>query len=97
MPLHDALVVTSSTTEIRLLIDITFFHNAYQFRKKSEVVWVPAFENPVDAVTENALTQALSSLLRTNSLSTTAKCWVARTVQDWSTVVRKESGNDRER
>lgn len=91
--LYDAVVGINSRTEKRLLIDLTILCEAYKFLEIAEIVWVPLPENAVDAMTKDVLTQALSSLMKTSSLSISAKRWTEHTVENSSTVLCTESAD----
>lgn len=76
--LFDSIVGMNSTTEKRLLIDLSLLRERYELRELTEVVWIPSEENPADALTKENASPALMSLLQKNKISVNAKVWVDR-------------------
>lgn len=76
--LFDSLVTLNSTTEKRLLIDLTMLRECYEKRDITEVLWIPGDQNPADAMTKDKACKALSDLMATNKIQVDPKGWIER-------------------
>lgn len=76
--LFDSLVSLNTTTEKRLLIDLTMLRECYEYREITEVLWIPGDENPSDAMTKLRSCSALSHLMKHNTLNINPKSWIER-------------------
>lgn len=87
---YDAMTGINATTEKRLMIDLTILRQAYELREITEIVWVTSAQNQADAMTKDSLSPALSTWMRTNTLSISAMSWVERK----TTKTKKETGDE---
>ena len=66
--LFDALTTLHSTTEKRLLIDLSMLRQCYEKREIAEVLWIPGRQNPADGLTKKDPCSALRNLLLSNQI-----------------------------
>lgn len=77
--LYDGIIGINSTTEKRLLIDLTVLRETYELQEIVNAVWIPFVDNLADALTNSSASLALSTLMADNKFSISAKSWVERT------------------
>ena len=78
--LYDCLVKLGITQEKRLIIDIMCLYQVYKRREVVEVKWIKGESNLADAITKSKsnLTNALKTLIDTNTLQLEVEEWVKR-------------------
>ena len=78
--LYDSLVSINTIMEKRLLIDLRVLRESYERRELADVFWIPAAQNPADAMTKppSKANGALNRLIATNRLELTPNAWVDR-------------------
>jgi len=76
--LFDALISLNTTTEKRLLIDLSMLRQCYERREITEVFWLPGDQNPADALTKDKPCGALRRLMITNKIRLSPTAWIER-------------------
>lgn len=79
--LFDALTSLNTTTEKRLLIDLSMLRQSFENREISEVTWIPGNQNPSDALTKLRPCHALEEMMKTNRLRLSPGMWIDRPLQ----------------
>ena len=77
--LYECLVKLGSTKEKRLMIDIMALRQSYERREIMEIRWINGEDNPSDAMTKNAPSNALTTFIDTNCLRIRVEGWVKKT------------------
>ena len=78
LSLFDVITKLSSTTEKRLLIDLTVVRKAYASHEIEKLGFVRTIYNPADALTKVMRSDALEQILRTARLDLPVHQWVDR-------------------
>jgi len=76
--LYECLVKLGTTQEKRLMIDIMCLRQAYERREVAEVKWIKGESNLADAMTKSKASNALKTLIDTNTLQLEVEEWVER-------------------
>lgn len=76
--LYDCLVSINTTSEKRLLIDLSLLRECYERREISQVLWIPTHQNPADGFTKAKPNTALDTLILDNKLHLTPNAWIDR-------------------
>ena len=76
--LYECLVKLGTTQEKRLMIDIMCLRQAYERREVAEVKWIKGESNLADAMTKSKASNALKTLINTNTLQLEVEEWVER-------------------
>ena len=76
--LYKCLVKLGTTQEKRLIIDIMCLRQAYKRREVAEVKWIKGESNPANAMTKSKASNALKTLINTNTLQLEVEEWVER-------------------
>ena len=76
--LFDSLTRLNSTTEKRLLIDLSLLREAYELREITEVLWIPGKQNPADGMTKQGPCHALLQLIKNNQIEVSPNAWIDR-------------------
>ena len=76
--LYECLVKLGTTQEKRLIIDIICLRQAYERREVAEVKWIKGKSNPANAITKSKASNALKTLINTNTLQLEVEEWVER-------------------
>ncbi len=82
--LFDSLTTLNSTTEKRLLIDLSMLRESYEKHEIAEVFWIPGGQNPADALTKTGACDALVKLIQTNKVDITPAAWIERETPEWA-------------
>jgi hypothetical protein len=90
--LFDVITKSSTTTERRLMIDISAVRNAYDVGEIQDVGWVRTNFNPADAFTKIGSCEALESIVASNSSKLPIEQWVIRKGSNASASKSDESG-----
>jgi hypothetical protein len=64
--------------EKRLIVDLMYLCQAYEWYKITEVKWISSEDNSVDAMTKTKPCQAFKTLIDTNKLNLKVTEWVER-------------------
>eukprot|EP00171_Calliarthron_tuberculosum_P022597 IDg22597t1 len=83
LSLFDSLTTLNTTSEKRLLIDLSMLRESYEKREIADVYWIPGDQNPADGLTKKSPCAALSKLIATNSVDLTPKAWIERKEPAW--------------
>ena len=76
--LYDCLVRLGTTQEKRLMIDVMSLRQAYERREIAEVKWIKGSTNPADSMTKLKASNALKTLIDTNTVQLDVQEWVTR-------------------
>ena len=82
--LFDSLTSLNTTTEKRLLIDLSLLRECYERNEIAEVFWIPGDQNPADGLTKKNACKALENLMSTNKVDISPKAWIERDSPSWS-------------
>ena len=82
--LYDNVVTLGSTTEKRMLIDLSILRESYECREIDDIYWIPSCQNPADAFTKKGNCTALFSLMQENKLLLTPNAWEQRPRPSWT-------------
>lgn len=77
--LFKVIVKASTTTELRLMINIREIRDAYVRGEINKVVWISTAENIADGMTKMSVCEPLKNLIRTGYLDVHVQQWVIRT------------------
>jgi hypothetical protein len=78
------MTTLKSTTEKRLLIDLSCLREGYERREISDIFWIPGSQNPADALTKASPCSALANLMSSNHIMLTPNAWVERASPSWT-------------
>lgn len=78
LSLFDSLTNLNTTSEKRLLIDLSMLRESYERREIADVFWIPGDQNPADGLTKKSPCKALENLITTNKISITPSAWIER-------------------
>ena len=81
--LFDSLVTLNTTSEKRLLIDLSMLRESYERREIANVYWIPSEQNPADGLTKKGSCDALNNLVSTNNANITPNAWIERPTKKW--------------
>jgi len=84
LSLFDSLTNLNTTTEKRLLIDLSMLRESYEKREIADVFWIGGDENPADGLTKKTPCKALEDLMITNKLNITPSAWIERKPPPWA-------------
>jgi hypothetical protein len=76
--LYECLVKLGTTREKRLIINVMYLRQAYEWREIAEVKWIKGESNPADSMTKSKPTNALKRLIDTNTIQLDVEEWVER-------------------
>ena len=76
--LFDVITKSSTTSERRLMIDITAVRNAYNDQELSDVGFIRTKYNPADAFTKLGSCEALNTIIQTGICKLPIEQWVIR-------------------
>lgn len=71
--LFDSLTTLNTTSEKRLLVDLSMLRESYEQTKIANVFWIPGPQNPADGLTKKNPYNALVNLMETNNVEITPK------------------------
>lgn len=72
----DCVTGMKTTTEKRLLIDLTTMRDTYELRELRNVFLFPSKENPSNSLTKRVFSHALQCILKDNRLKLNPNAWV---------------------
>ena len=86
--LFDALTNLNTTSEKRLMIDLSMLRESYERREITSVMWVPGCQNPADAMTKRDACAGLEKLIAMNKIEVTPSAWIERNMKPpaWSKI-----------
>lgn len=76
--LFDSLTVLNAATEKQLFTDLRVLCRKYELSELTKIVWIPSYQNPVDAVTKASPIKALAARVETNKVNVIPKVWIQR-------------------
>lgn len=92
--LFDSLISLNTTSEKRLMIDLSGLRQCYERREITEVLWIPGEQNPADVMTKDVNCLALNTLMEHNRLDINPKAWIERVkkkpTKEWVTQLKKK-------
>ncbi|KHJ31854.1 hypothetical protein EV44_g1966 [Erysiphe necator] len=92
--LYECMLKLGTTSEKRLMIDITALPQSYERRELAEIRWISRNDNPADAMTKSMPTVALKNLIERNGVRIRVEGWVERPKYheaDWEAGIRCHS------
>lgn len=84
LSLFESLTTLNTTSEKRLLIDLSMLRESYERREIADVFWIPGPQNPADGLTKKNPCTALVDLMETNKVHLTPKAWIDRKPPHWA-------------
>lgn len=91
--LFELIIGLASTTEKRLLIDLTGLRDAYELRELGEIYWVKSQDNPSDGLTKLGPCEALQMLIKENKINFPPSSWVERKRFIWENTLQQKEKN----
>lgn len=82
--LFESLTTLNTTSEKRLLIDLSMLRESYERREIADVFWIPGDQNLADDLTKTSPCRALINLMKTNRIVFEPKAWIERSMPAWA-------------
>ncbi|KAI1002684.1 hypothetical protein K3495_g5515 [Podosphaera aphanis] len=76
--LYECLVKLGTTSEKRLMIDLQCIRQAYERREIAEIICISGETNPADSMTKEKCNNALSNMIKSNTINVMPNGWVER-------------------
>lgn len=84
LSLFESLTSLNTTSEKRLLIDLSILRESYERREIADVFWIPGDQNLADGLTKKSACDAIVRLMDTITVNITPQAWIERKPRDWS-------------